>query len=94
MRLQLKRDQALAELNKFNEIDGHGYVGFVFGPTSQYPEFEVNASKSFHNEKCGGILTLQYAKKYAKDAVLELVNQDLDKFLTTLNQMNWLPACE
>lgn len=82
--------------------DNNGYARIIYEPTPNNATYESNVQKSFHSEKCGGIVVYQFAQKYPQSAdksdegkLATLKNVALENmaFVDEVDKSNWLPNC-
>ncbi|MEP7155580.1 MAG: hypothetical protein ABI905_07385 [Betaproteobacteria bacterium] len=80
-----------------------GYARFVLEPDRTNPTYESNVHKSFHMDKCGGLLVYQFAVKSpagadtsaaGKAATLEAVNKENEKLAAEMEKSSWTPDCK
>lgn len=80
----------------------NGYSKIIYGPDSQKNYYESDVHKSFHIETCGGVLILQFAKKYppstdqsteGKLSTLKQIANENSQFADEIEKSEWLPNC-
>jgi hypothetical protein len=82
--------------------DNNGYARIIYEPTSSYVTYESNVQKSFHIDKCDGIVVYQFAQKYPQNAdksdegklaTLKSIALENMAFVDEIDKSNWSPSC-
>lgn len=82
--------------------ENSGYARIIYEPNASYTNYESNVQKSFHIDKCGGVVVYQFAQKYPQSAdqsnegklsTLKNIARENKIFADEMEKSDWLPGC-
>jgi len=82
--------------------ENNGYARVIYEPTPNYSTYESNVQKSFHIDKCDGLVVYQFAQKYPQSTnksdegkleTLRSIAIENTTFAGEIDKSGWSPIC-
>jgi len=90
--VSLSNSQAVKPFDTYVSGD-NAYAQIIFKPSNEHHYFETAVKKTFHIEKCDGLVTYIYAKKYPATEKMESIINENKEILKSLEMNTWVPIC-